>query len=145
MPPGKEEALFLLSGQLGDPQDSMAQSHFWVPDAQERPGPHLSMAQQCHKRTFSPLPHCAMLVNQCAPVFNIPLTLNLRPHPGAEPQPSVLPHPDHNLPVAPPSPTGVIPCSSQEGRPQWWLFSPSSKGTWSSGTPGSPGHTTRHF
>lgn len=138
--------MFLLPGQLGDPQDSVAQSHFCVPDAQERPGSHLSMAQQCHKRTFSPStthssqPHCAMLVNQCTPVFNISLTLTLRPHRGAEPQPSVLPHPDHSLPMAPPSPTGIIICSSQEGGPQWRLFSPSTRETWSSGTPGSSEH-----
>lgn len=121
MPLGKEEALFLLSGQLGGPRDSAAQSYFWVPDAQERPGSHLSTARQCHKRTFSPptthnsQPHCTTLANQCAPVFDIPLTFALRPHPGAGPQPSDLPHPDHSLPVAPPSPTGVTVRSSREG------------------------------
>lgn len=146
MPLGKEEALFLLSGQLGGPRDSVAQSYFWVPDAQERPGSHLSTAQQCHKRTFSPptthssQPHCTMLANQCAPVFDIPLTFALRPHPGAGPQPSDLPRPDHSLPVAPPSPTGVTVHSSQEGGPRWWLFSSSARGTRSSGTPGTSEH-----
>lgn len=143
---GKEEALFLLSGQLGGPRDSVAQSYFWVPDAQERPGSHLSTAQQCHKRTFSPptthssQPHCTTLANQCAPVFDIPLTFALRPHPGAGPQPSVLPRPDHSLPVAPPSPTGVTVHSSREGGPRWWLFSSSARGTRSSGTPGTSEH-----
>lgn len=146
MPLGKEEALFLLSGQLGGPRDSVAQSYFWVPDAQERPGSHLSTAQQCHKRTFSPptthssQPHCTTLANQCAPVFDIPLTFALRPHPGAGPQPSVLPRPDHSLPVAPPSPTGVTVRSSREGGPRWWLFSSSARGTRSSGTPGTSEH-----
>lgn len=146
MPLGKEEALFLLSGQLGGPRDSVAQSYFWVPDAQERPGSHLSTAQQCHKRTFSPptthnsQPHCTTLANQCAPVFDIPLTFALRPHPGAGPQPSDLPRPDHSLPVAPPSPTGVTVHSSREGGPRWWLFSSSARGTRSSGTPGTSEH-----
>lgn len=146
MPLGKEEALFLLSGQLGGPRDSVAQSYFWVPDAQERPGSHLSTAQQCHKRTFSPptthssQPHCTTLANQCAPVFDIPLTFALRPHPGAGPQPSDLPRPDHSLPVAPPSPTGVTVLSSREGGPRWWLFSSSARGTRSSGTPGTSEH-----
>lgn len=146
MPLGKEEALFLLSGQLGGPRDSVAQSYFWVPDAQERPGSHLSTAQQCHKRTFSPptthssQPHCTTLANQCAPVFDIPLTFALRPHPGAGPQPSDLPRPDHSLPVAPPSPTGVTVRSSREGGPRWWLFSSSARGTRSSGTPGTSEH-----
>lgn len=146
MPLGKEEALFLLSGQLGGPRDSVAQSYFWVPDAQERPGSHLSTARQCHKRTFSPptthssQPHCTTLANQCAPVFDIPLTFALRPHPGAGPQPSDLPRPDHSLPVAPPSPTGVTVHSSREGGPRWWLFSSSARGTRSSGTPGTSEH-----
>lgn len=146
MPLGKEEALFLMSGQLGGPRDSVAQSYFWVPDAQERPGSHLSTAQQCHKRTFSPptthssQPHCTTLANQCAPVFDIPLTFALRPHPGAGPQPSDLPRPDHSLPVAPPSPTGVTVHSSREGGPRWWLFSSSARGTRSSGTPGTSEH-----
>lgn len=146
MPLGKEEALFLLSGQLGGPRDSVAQSYFWVPDAQERPGSHLSTAQQCHKRTFSPptthssQPHCTTFANQCAPVFDIPLTFALRPHPGAGPQPSDLPRPDHSLPVAPPSPTGVTVHSSREGGPRWWLFSSSARGTRSSGTPGTSEH-----